>query len=60
MSATAINLVVLLGVFAIVAGMVYVLMAALRSTGGRRGGRTAKPPRAHYRKVNPKTGQLFP
>lgn len=60
MSAAAINLIVLIGMIAIFAGAVYVLMVALRATGGRKGGKLAKPPNAHYRRVNPKTGQLFP
>jgi hypothetical protein len=60
MSAAAINLIVLVAIVAIFAGSVYVTMAALRASGGRRGGRIAKPSRAEQRKVNPKTGELFP
>lgn len=59
MSAAAINLLVLIGIVAIFAGSVYVVMAALRASGGRKGGKLAKPPRAHHRHVNPKTGDLF-
>ncbi|MBX3567086.1 MAG: hypothetical protein KF914_03455 [Rhizobiaceae bacterium] len=59
MSAGWVNLIVLIAVPLIVAGAAAIFYAAATRRGGRRKPGLAKPSKAHYRKVNPKTGDLF-
>jgi hypothetical protein len=55
-----VNLIVLAAMVSIVAGVARVFYLAARRRGGRRRAGLAKPPAAHHRRVNPKTGDLFP
>ena len=57
---TIINLVVLLSLLVIPAGIVWITSRAARAKGGRKGNKTANQNAARIRHVNPKTGQLFP
>lgn len=59
MSAGWVNLIVLVAIPLIVAGAATVSYIAATRRGGRRKPGLAKPSKAHYRKVNPKTGDLF-
>jgi hypothetical protein len=58
MSAGWVNTTVLAGIVLIVVGFLFIRIAARRRDGHRKP-RLAKPSRAHYRKVNPKSGDLF-
>lgn len=60
MTAGWINLVVLVAMLSIVSMIGFVFYRAATRRGGKRKPGMAKPSRAHYRKVNPKTGELFP
>ena len=60
MSAGAVNLLVLCAIVAIFAAVAAITYVAATRRGGRRSGKLAKPSRAANRKVNPKTGDLFP
>jgi hypothetical protein len=59
MSAGWVNATVLAGIVLIVAGFLFIRIAARRRGGHKRHG-LAKPSKAQYRKVNPKSGDLFP
>jgi len=59
MSAGWVNTTVLAAMVLIVVGFLYIRVAARRRDGQRKSG-LAKPSRAQYRKVNPKSGDLFP
>lgn len=59
MSAGWVNLVVLGAILLIVATAIAIFYVAATRRGGRRKPGLAKPSKAHYRKVNPKTGDLF-
>ncbi|MCO5145814.1 MAG: hypothetical protein M9895_06495 [Aquamicrobium sp.] len=59
MSAGWVNLIVLVAIVMILAGIGAVFFLAATRRGGRRKAGLAKPSRAHYRRVNPKTGDLF-
>lgn len=56
MSAGWINLMVLIAIPLIVTGVVFVRYKAATQRGGQKKAEMAKAPKAHYRKVNPKTG----
>ncbi len=59
MSAGWVNLIVLVAIVLIVTGFVAIfIFAATRSAGQKKPG-LAKPSKAHYRQVNPKTGSMF-
>ncbi len=60
MSAGWVNLIVLAAIPLIVATAIAIFVVAATRRGGRKGKGLAKPSKAHYRKVNPKTGDLFP
>lgn len=60
MSAGWINLVVLVSIVSIVSLVGFVFYRAATRRGGKPKSGMAKPPKAYYRQVNPKTGQLFP
>jgi len=60
MSTNLVNLLVLVGIVVIVAGAGAIFYTAATRRGGRKSSTTAKPSRASRRKVNPKTGDLFP
>ncbi|MEX4010323.1 hypothetical protein [Neoaquamicrobium sediminum] len=59
MSAGWVNLIVLVAIVLIVTGFVAIhIFVATRPTGQKKPG-LAKPSKAHYRNVNPKTGTMF-
>ena len=59
MSAGWVNLIVLVAIVLIVTGFVAIrIFVATRPTGQKKSG-PAKPSKAHYRQVNPKTGSMF-
>jgi heme/copper-type cytochrome/quinol oxidase subunit 2 len=58
-SAGWVNLIVLAAIVVIVAGVAAVFFMRARRRGGRKRPGLAKPPSAHHRRVNPKTGDLF-
>lgn len=60
MSANWINVLVLVAIMAIVGGAVAIFRFAATRPSGRRAPGLAKPSRTAQRKVNPKTGELFP
>jgi hypothetical protein len=60
MSAGWVNLVVAIAIPAIVAGFVAVTYVARTRRGGRKAPGLARPSRTADRKLNPKTGTLFP
>jgi heme/copper-type cytochrome/quinol oxidase subunit 2 len=60
MSSGLINLLVVAVMIVIIAAVVSVFYVAATRRGGRKGRTSAKPSRAHNRKINPKTGDLFP
>jgi hypothetical protein len=60
MSGGAVNLLVLLGIVAIVAAAGAITYRAATSRGGRKSGKPMKTSQAAKRKVNPKTGDMFP
>jgi hypothetical protein len=60
MTAEAINLIVLIGAISIVGVFGLIVVKVAMGRGGRPRETTAKPGRQHHRKVNPKTGALFP
>lgn len=59
MSAGWIDLIVIAAIVLIVAGVAAVFRMRASRRGGRKRPGLAKPPEAHYRRVNPKTGDLF-
>lgn len=59
MSAGWVNLFVLVAVVLIVAIVIAIFYIAATRRGGRKMRGLAKPGKAHYRTVNPKTGDLF-
>ncbi len=59
MSAGWVNLIVLIAVVLIVASAATIFYAAATRRGGRKKPGLAKPSKAHYRKVHPKTGDLM-
>lgn len=59
MPAGWINLIVILAIVVIVTAICAVFYYAATRKGGRPKPGLAKPSKAHYRKVNPKTGDLF-
>ncbi|MGF7007191.1 hypothetical protein [Aminobacter sp. BE322] len=59
MSAGWVNLIVLVAVVLIVASAATIFYVAATRRGGRKKPGLAKPSKAHYRQVNPKTGDLF-
>lgn len=59
MSAGAVNLLVLVGILAIVTAFVAITYVAATRRGGRKTRRSGLPSREGQRKVNPKTGDLF-
>ena len=60
MRAGAVNFLALVGALAIFSGAIFVAVLRAKRRGGRKLHKPASPPKAHFRKVNPKTGQLFP
>jgi hypothetical protein len=60
MSAGYVNLVVLVAILAIIGGAVAIFRFAATRPAGRRAPGVAKPSKTAQRKVNPKTGDLFP
>jgi hypothetical protein len=60
MSADMVNLLVVIAVVAIVAAFIGITVFARTRRGGRPAPGHAKPSRTAQRKVNPKTGDLFP
>jgi hypothetical protein len=60
MSANWINVLVLAAIVAIVGGAIAIVRVAATRPAGRRAPRLAKPSKTAQRKVNPKTGDLFP
>ena len=60
MSAGWINLLVLVAIVAIVGGAFAIFRFAATRPAGRKAPGPAKPSRSAQRKVNPKTGDLFP
>ena len=59
MSAGWINLIVLIAIVLIVAGFVAIRFFVATRPAGRKKPGLAKPSKAHYRQVNPKTGSMF-
>jgi hypothetical protein len=59
MSAGWVNLVVLIAVLLIVTCAATIFYVAAARRGGRKKPGLARPSKSHYRKVNPKTGDLF-
>lgn len=59
MSAGWVNLIALIAIPLIVASAVTIFYVAATRRGGRKKPGLAKPSKAHYRQVNPKTGDLF-
>lgn len=59
MSAGWVNLIVLVVIVLIVAVFTAIRIFAATRPAGRKKRGLAKPPREHYRQVNPKTGGLF-
>lgn len=59
MSAEWVNLIVLMAIVLIVAGFVTIVILAATRPAGRKKSGSAKPSKAHYRQVNPKTGSMF-
>lgn len=55
-----VNLIVLASIVLIVAGATAITYMAATRRGGRKTAGLVKPGKAHYRQVNPKTGDLFP
>lgn len=60
MSTGWINLLVLVAAVAVIAGAIAITWFAATRPAGRKAPGTANPSRASRRKVNPKTGDLFP
>lgn len=60
MSAEWLNLLVFAAILLIVAGAAAIFYVVATRPPGRKGGRMAKPSDAHYRQVNPNTGDRFP
>ncbi|MBS4019597.1 MAG: hypothetical protein KGZ68_15345 [Dechloromonas sp.] len=60
MSADFVNLIVLVAIVAIVGGAVAIVRLAATRPAGRRAPGLANPSKTAQRKVNPKTGDLFP
>ncbi|WP_187970247.1 hypothetical protein [Aquibium microcysteis] len=60
MSAGFVNLVVLAAIVAIIGGAFAIFRYAATRPAGRRARGLAKPSKTAQRKVNPKTGDLFP
>lgn len=60
MSAGYVNLVVLVAVLVIIGGAFAIFRSAATRPAGCRAPRLAKPSKTAQRKVNPKTGDLFP
>lgn len=54
-----VNLIVLVALVLIPSGAVAIFAVAATRRGGRKKTGLAKPSRTHYRKVNPKTGDMF-
>lgn len=59
MSAGWVNLIVLIAIVLIVTGFVAIRIFAATRPAGRKKPGSAKPSKAHYRQVNPKTGSMF-
>jgi len=59
MSAGWMNLMVLAAIVLIVASTITIFYMAATRRGGRKKAGLARPSKAHYRRVNPKTGDLF-
>lgn len=51
-----VNLIVLFTILSIVAGVTTIFYIAATRRGGRKAPGSAKPSKAHYRQINPKTG----
>ena len=56
MSGGWVNLIVLFTILLIVAGVTTIFYIAATRRGGRSAPGSAKPSKAHYRQINPKTG----
>lgn len=59
MPAGWVNLIVLIAILLIVASAATIFYVAATRRGGRKKPGLAKPSKAHYREVNPNTGDLF-
>lgn len=59
MTAGWVNFMVLVSILLISAGAIAIFYIAATRRGGRKKTGLAKPSRAHYRRVNPKTGDMF-
>lgn len=59
MSAGWVNLIVLIAIVLIVTGFVAIRIFAATRPAGRKKPGLAKPSKAHYRQINPKTGSMF-
>jgi hypothetical protein len=60
MDAGTVNLIVFVGIVLIVSSVLAVFVLAATRRGGRKVAHRGKPSKAMHRKVNPKTGDLFP
>jgi len=59
MSSWLVNIFVLISMIMIIAGVIFVFYMSGRLRGGKKKPGLARPSKAHYRQVNPKTGDLF-
>jgi len=59
MSAEWLNLVAFAAILVIVAGAAAIFYVVATRQAGRKGTGMAKPPQAHHRQINPKTGDRF-
>jgi flagellar basal body-associated protein FliL len=59
MPAGWVNLIVLIAILLIVGSAATIFYVAATRHGGRKKPGLAKPSKAHYRQVNPKTGDMF-